>query len=67
MLFRSRSGVILLDGFDHKAVAGWFFSNALPERLTGPVLNARGNEVAIETLELSHEGLLRLSSLPPGV
>jgi phage tail-like protein len=62
-----RNGVILLDGFDHKAVAAWFFSNALPERLAGPGLSARGNEIAIETLELSHEGLLRLNNLPPGV
>lgn len=62
-----RSGVILLDGPDHKAVAAWFFSNALPERLAGHGLNAKGNEIAIESLELSHEGLLRLKSLPPGV
>jgi phage tail-like protein len=55
-----RNGVIVLEGFDHKAVAGWFFANALPERLVGPGLNARSNEIAIETLELSHEGLLRL-------
>jgi phage tail-like protein len=55
-----RNGVILLESLDHQAVAGWFFSNALPERLVGPGLNARSNEIAIETLELSHEGLLRL-------
>jgi phage tail-like protein len=55
-----RNGVILLEAVDHTAVAGWFFANALPERLVGPGLNARGNEIAIETLELSHEGLLRL-------
>jgi phage tail-like protein len=61
-----RSGVIILEGLDHTAVAGWFFSNALPERLVGPGLNARGNEIAIETLELSHEGILRLNNLPPG-
>jgi phage tail-like protein len=64
-----RNGVILLESVDHKALAGWFFSNALPERLVGPGLNARGNEIAIETLELSHEGLLRLpaSNLPASV
>jgi len=62
-----RNGVIVLDGFDHKAVAAWFLSNALPERLVGPSLNARGSEIAIETLELSHEGLLRLGSVPPNV
>jgi len=65
-LFR-RSGLILLDGSDHRVVAAWFFSNALPERLVGPSLNARASEIAIETLELSHEGLLRLTNLPPGV
>ncbi|MBV8136018.1 MAG: phage tail protein, partial [Deltaproteobacteria bacterium] len=49
--------------------AGWFFTNALPERLVGPGLNARSNEIAIETLELSHEGLLRLpvANLPQSV
>jgi hypothetical protein len=26
-------------------------------KLEGPTLNATGNEVAIETLELAHEGL----------
>jgi phage tail-like protein len=62
-----RNAVILVDGFDHKAIAGWFVSNALPERLSGPGLNARGNEIAIETLELSHEGVLRLSPMPSGV
>ena len=55
-----RNGVILLEAVDHTAIAGWFFANALPERLVGPGLNARGNEIAIEALELSHEGLLRL-------
>ena len=64
-----RNGVILLETVDHKAKAGWFFSNALPERLVGPGLNARGNEVAIETLELSVETLLRLptNNLPQSV
>jgi len=41
-------------------IAAWFFQNALPERLQGPSLNARSNEIAIETLELSHEGMLRV-------
>lgn len=62
-----KNGVIVLDRFDHKASAAWFFSNALPERLTGPTFNARGSEIAIETLEISHEGLLRLKSVPSGV
>jgi phage tail-like protein len=55
-----RNGIILLENNAHKATAGWFFTNGLPERLVGPGLNARANEIAIETLEISHEGLLRL-------
>jgi phage tail-like protein len=55
-----RNGVIILESLDHTAKAGWFFTNALPDRLVGPGLNARGNEIAIESLELSHEGLFRL-------
>lgn len=49
-------------------IAIWFFSNALPTRLNGPSLNARGNEIAIESLELAHEGLMRLPrSQVPGL
>jgi phage tail-like protein len=64
-----RSGVILLEDVNHVALAGWFFVNALPERLVGPALNARSSEIAIEALELSHEGLLRLPTfnLPASV
>jgi phage tail-like protein len=54
------NGVIVVEDTQHKSVAGWFFANALPERLVGPTLNARASEVAIETLEMSHEGLFRL-------
>src|SRR5262249_1140504 len=59
-----RSGVILLEANDHTAVAGGLMGNPLPERLSGPGLNAGSNEIAIETLELSHEGVLRLDSVP---
>jgi len=62
-----RNGVILLESLDHQSTAGWFFANALPERLVGPGLNARSNEIAIETLELSHEGLFRLPKPPASV
>jgi phage tail-like protein len=53
---------------DRLPVAVWFFRNALPEKLAGPTLNARGNEIAIETLELAHEGLYRLGpTMVPGI
>jgi len=41
----------------HDPVFTWVAKNAFPVKYSGPVLNATGNEVAIETLELAHEGL----------
>ena len=35
----------------------WTLNNAWPVKFTGPELNAEGNEVAIEELVLTHEGL----------
>ena len=37
-------------------VMRWNLSRAWPVKLEGSTLNAQGNEVAIETLELAHEG-----------
>jgi phage tail-like protein len=53
-------------------VAAWTFSNALPEKLTGPILDAKQGEgddaIAIEALELHPEKIERLSlALIPGV
>jgi phage tail-like protein len=37
----------------------WNFVNAWPTKWTGPSFNAMGNAVAIESLEIAHEELLR--------
>ncbi|MBX2796105.1 MAG: phage tail protein [Myxococcales bacterium] len=58
---RSNGFVLLHANARSTATAGWFFSNALPERLTGPTLDAASNQIAIESLELIHEGLVRLT------
>lgn len=42
---------------EHQAVMSWKVKNAWPVKVEGPGLKADGNEAAIETLELSHEGL----------
>jgi phage tail-like protein len=55
---RRNGSVILLDEHGQEAVR-WNFWNAWPCRWEGPNLNARSNDVAIETLELAHEGLER--------
>ena len=38
-------------------VATWTFTRGLPAKLVGPQLNARTGEVAIEELQIAHEGL----------
>jgi phage tail-like protein len=40
-----------------RAVATWAFSRGLPAKLVGPQLNARTGEIAIEELQIAHEGL----------
>ena len=50
-----------------KPLAAWFFQRALPDKLEGPRLNAKVNEIAIETLELAHEGLVRLKNSEIGI
>jgi phage tail-like protein len=41
-------------------VLRWNFFNAWPSKYDGPDFNAEGNDVAIETLELAHEGVERV-------
>ncbi|HEX4727505.1 MAG TPA: phage tail protein [Jatrophihabitans sp.] len=38
-------------------VARWTFLRALPSKVSGPALNAKTGEIAIEELHLVHEGL----------
>lgn len=42
---------------NHEPVVVWKVKNAWPTKITPTDLKADGNEVAIETLELAHEGL----------
>jgi len=57
-----RDIVIQLLNENHEPVIIWRAVNAFPVRLSGPVLNANTSEVAIEELELAHEGLIVLVS-----
>lgn len=41
------------------AVASWQVINAWPTKYTAPDFNATASEVAIETLEIAHEGMTR--------
>lgn len=42
---------------EHEPVIVWKVKEAWPSKVEGPTLNSTGNEVAIETIELCHEGL----------
>jgi phage tail-like protein len=53
---RRNGSVILLDD-DHNDVLRWNFRDGWPCKLSGPDLDAKGEEVAVETLEIAHEGL----------
>lgn len=55
-LERKDGSIILLDDKRHE-VARWRFTAGWPSKWTGPELNALGSDVAIEELEICHEGL----------
>lgn len=42
----------------HEPVMTWTAQNAFPVKVEGPGLKASGNEVAVESIELAHEGLV---------
>ena len=52
-----RSGAIVLLDDEHNPVRRWRFSEGWIAKLDGPDLNAKGNDIAIETIEIAHEGL----------
>ena len=53
---RKNGSIVLLDATGAEKVR-WNFRNGWPTKWTGPTFNAKASEVAIETLEIAHEGL----------
>jgi phage tail-like protein len=52
-----RNGLIVLLDESRNDVLRWSFRNGWPAKWEGPDLDAGANEVAIETIEIAHEGL----------
>ena len=52
-----RDLIISLLNENHEPVMTWKVHNAFPVKSEGPQLKASGNEVAIESIEVAHEGL----------
>jgi len=54
-----RNGAIILLDDKRIEVVRWNFRNGWICKWVGPTLNAKANEVAIESIEIAHEGLER--------
>jgi phage tail-like protein len=56
-LARRTQGTITLLNENKEPVLVWKFKRGWPCKWTGPGLNAKNNEIAMESLEICHEGL----------
>jgi phage tail-like protein len=54
---RRYDGIVEVMSVGDQVAARWLFERGLPAKITGPQLNARTGEIAIEELHISHEGL----------
>jgi phage tail-like protein len=54
---RNSGSIVLLDEARNEALR-WNFREGWPSKWEGPALNAKTSEVAVETLEIAHEGLV---------
>ena len=56
---RKNGSIVVYDLANASEVARWNFVRAWPTKWEGPSFNAAGNEIAVETLTLAHEGVDR--------
>jgi phage tail-like protein len=62
---RRDGAIILLTALGIPAV-GWIFQGGLASGWNGPSLKASANATAVESIEITHEGLVQVPLLPPG-
>jgi len=55
---RKNGSIVVLD-LDGKEAARWNFFNGWPTKWDGPDFTSKGNDIAIETLEIAHERVER--------
>lgn len=60
---KRRDGIIILQTELHLPNNIWYFHRGLPVKYVGPSMNASQSSIAIESIEISHEGILQV----PGV
>jgi phage tail-like protein len=61
-----KSGQVFLLDASGTPTWGWAFADAYPVKWTGPDLQADQGAVAVETLELTHDGITAVPGLPAG-
>ncbi|MCP4304296.1 MAG: phage tail protein [bacterium] len=57
---KRKDGVITLQNEKHEPHTAWGFRHGLPLKYAGPQLNAGQSNVAVESIEIAHEGLYQL-------
>lgn len=59
---KRRNGQIILQSEEGQPLKTWLFHRGIPTKYTGPSFNALQGEVAVEEVEITHEGLLLLKA-----
>lgn len=57
---KRKDGIIILQNDLHIPNNIWYFRRGLPAKYTGPTMNASQNAVAIEAIEIAHEGIYQV-------
>jgi phage tail-like protein len=57
---KRRDGLVVLLTELHVPNSIWFFRRGLPVKYSAPALNATQNGVAIESIEIAHEGIFQV-------
>ena len=55
--FEHKNATIVMSDQNHQVVARYSLTNGFPTKWEGPDFDASSNELAIETIEIAHEGL----------
>lgn len=55
---RRRDGIIELHNDAGTVIRSWRFQRGIPTRWAGPPVNALGSQIAVEEVEIAHEGLI---------
>ena len=57
---RKNGSIVVYDLANRTEAARWNFVSAWPTKWEGPAFNAKGADIAVDTLVLAHEGITRV-------